>query len=88
MATQSRPGARTNALEGTPRRPYTGYLTDLVRVERQMRLRRKRLLAALRPDDAMLCCCDGVRCAGACGAASCGAAPTVGPGSLPPPCPQ
>ena len=34
-------------LEGTPSRPYAGYTTDLLRVERNMRLRRKRLLRLL-----------------------------------------
>ncbi|KAH8097548.1 glutamate-cysteine ligase [Aureococcus anophagefferens] len=38
-------------LEGTPRRPYGGYAADLVRVERNMRLRRRRLLSALRDDE-------------------------------------
>ena len=43
---------RWRGVEGTPRRPYTGYVHDLVRVERQMRLRRKlrlRSLAACAP---------------------------------------
>eukprot|EP00536_Pseudo-nitzschia_multiseries_P008446 jgi/Psemu1/319394/estExt_fgenesh1_pm.C_2140008 len=34
-------------LEATPNRPYTGFSTDLLRVERNMRLRRKRILTAL-----------------------------------------
>lgn len=38
-------------IEATPSRPYTGYSTDLLRVERNMRLRRKRLLTELRPDE-------------------------------------
>mmetsp|Transcript_29566 Transcript_29566/g.91412 ORF Transcript_29566/g.91412 Transcript_29566/m.91412 type:complete len:721 (+) Transcript_29566:50-2212(+) len=38
-------------IEGTPRRPYSGYAADLCRVERNMRLRRRRLLSALRPDE-------------------------------------
>ncbi|EED90774.1 glutamate-cysteine ligase, partial [Thalassiosira pseudonana CCMP1335] len=35
-------------VEATPARPYTGYSTDLLRVERNMRLRRKRILAELK----------------------------------------
>eukprot|EP00578_Thalassiosira_sp_NH16_P026569 CAMPEP_0181088328 /NCGR_PEP_ID=MMETSP1071-20121207/6728_1 /TAXON_ID=35127 /ORGANISM="Thalassiosira sp., Strain NH16" /LENGTH=521 /DNA_ID=CAMNT_0023170237 /DNA_START=93 /DNA_END=1654 /DNA_ORIENTATION=+ len=35
-------------IEATPSRPYTGYSSDLLRVERNMRLRRKRLLTELR----------------------------------------
>lgn len=38
-------------VEATPGRPYTGYTFDLLRVERNMRLRRKRLLTALHPDE-------------------------------------
>jgi len=38
-------------VEATPDRPYTGYTTDLLRVERNMRLRRKRLLTALDEDE-------------------------------------
>ncbi|CAN0403869.1 unnamed protein product, partial [Discosporangium mesarthrocarpum] len=38
-------------LEGTPNRPMRGFTTDLARVERNMRLRRKRLLATLRPNE-------------------------------------
>lgn len=34
-------------IEATPKRPYTGYTSDLLRVERSMRLRRKRMLTAL-----------------------------------------
>jgi len=34
-------------VEATPNRPYTGYTTDLLRVERNMRLRRKRFLTVL-----------------------------------------
>lgn len=34
-------------VEATPDRPYTGYTNDLLRVERNMRLRRKRLLTVL-----------------------------------------
>lgn len=37
-------------VEATPNRPYTGYTTDLLRVERNMRLRRKRMLTVLEPD--------------------------------------
>ena len=35
-------------VEATPSRPYTAYTSDLLRVERNMRLRRKRLLSALK----------------------------------------
>jgi len=35
-------------IEATPRGPYTGYTGDLIRVERNMRLRRKRLLHFLK----------------------------------------
>jgi len=38
-------------IESTPNRPYTGYTNDLLRVERNMRLRRKRLLSVLQPDE-------------------------------------
>eukprot|EP00611_Tribonema_gayanum_P021823 TRINITY_DN4282_c0_g1_i2.p1 TRINITY_DN4282_c0_g1~~TRINITY_DN4282_c0_g1_i2.p1 ORF type:complete len:401 (-),score=107.52 TRINITY_DN4282_c0_g1_i2:595-1623(-) len=38
-------------LEGTPRAPFRGFTTDLLRVERSMRLRRARILAALAPDE-------------------------------------
>jgi hypothetical protein len=38
-------------VEATPDRPYTGYTTDLLRVERNMRLRRKRLLTVLEEDE-------------------------------------
>jgi len=38
-------------VEATPSRPYTGYSTDLLRVERNMRLRRKRILSVLKPDE-------------------------------------
>ena len=31
-------------IESTPSRPYTGYAEDLLRVEKNMRLRRKRLI--------------------------------------------
>jgi len=34
-------------VEGTPRTPYAGYSNDLMRVERNMRLRRARLMAGL-----------------------------------------
>ena len=34
-------------VEATPKRPYTGYTTDLLRVERNMRLRRRRFLTVL-----------------------------------------
>lgn len=38
-------------LEGTPARPYSGYAADLVQVERNMRIRRARILAALKPNE-------------------------------------
>ena len=38
-------------VEATPDRPYTAYVDDLVRVERNMRLRRRRLLTVLSPDE-------------------------------------
>lgn len=38
-------------IESTPRRPYSGYAIDLLRVERNMRLRRRRLLTALLPNE-------------------------------------
>jgi len=38
-------------LEGTPRSPYAGYSNDLMRVERNMRMRRARLMAALAPNE-------------------------------------
>jgi Glutamate-cysteine ligase len=38
-------------VEATPDRPYTGYTTDLLRVERNMRLRRKRMLTVLHKDE-------------------------------------
>ena len=38
-------------VEATPNRPYTGYTTDLLRVERNMRLRRKRLLTVLNDNE-------------------------------------
>lgn len=38
-------------VEATPNRPYTGYSSDLLRVERNMRLRRKRLLTVLEDDE-------------------------------------
>jgi glutamate--cysteine ligase catalytic subunit len=34
-------------VEATPNRPYSGFSTDLLRVERNMRLRRKRILTVL-----------------------------------------
>jgi hypothetical protein len=39
-------------VEATPARPYTGYVNDLLRVERNMRLRRRRLLSALKENEA------------------------------------
>ncbi|CAM9994276.1 unnamed protein product, partial [Heterosigma akashiwo] len=41
-------------VEATPREPYTGYCADLGRVERNLRLRRRRLLYALAADEAAL----------------------------------
>ena len=38
-------------VEATPNRPYTGYTSDLLRVERNMRLRRKRILTVLDDDE-------------------------------------
>ena len=38
-------------VEATPARPYTGYTSDLLRVERNMRLRRKRMLSVLAEDE-------------------------------------
>ena len=38
-------------VEATPGRPYTGYTFDLLRVERNMRLRRKRILTVLQDDE-------------------------------------
>ena len=38
-------------IEATPRRPYSGYSSDLLRVERNMRLRRKRLLTELKENE-------------------------------------
>ena len=38
-------------VEGTPNKPYSAYAADLVTVERNMRLRRARLLAVLKPNE-------------------------------------
>lgn len=38
-------------IEGTPRRPYTGFASDLLRAERNMILRRRRLLSVLGPNE-------------------------------------
>ena len=38
-------------VEGTPRGPYSGYSLDLLRVERNMRLRRARLITAVGEDE-------------------------------------
>lgn len=38
-------------VEATPNRPYTGFSTDLLRVERNMRLRRKRILTVLNENE-------------------------------------
>ena len=38
-------------VESTPSRPYSGYAADLLRVERSMMLRRRRLLAGLKENE-------------------------------------
>lgn len=38
-------------VESTPSRPYTGYASDLLRVERSMILRRRRLMHALKENE-------------------------------------
>ena len=38
-------------IESTPRRPYSNYVSDLLRVERNMVLRRRRLLTVLEPNE-------------------------------------
>eukprot|EP00928_Gymnodinium_smaydae_P020646 TRINITY_DN17986_c0_g1_i1.p1 TRINITY_DN17986_c0_g1~~TRINITY_DN17986_c0_g1_i1.p1 ORF type:complete len:777 (-),score=166.32 TRINITY_DN17986_c0_g1_i1:33-2363(-) len=38
-------------VEGTPAGPYAGFAADLLRVEKNMRMRRARLLAALKPNE-------------------------------------
>lgn len=38
-------------VESTPSRPYSNYVADLLRVERNMRLRRRRLLSSLGPNE-------------------------------------
>ena len=38
-------------VESTPSRPYTGYAEDLLRIERNMTLRRRRLLSVLKPGE-------------------------------------
>jgi hypothetical protein len=38
-------------IEAVPARPYAGFVTDLLRVERNMRLRRKRMLTVLDEDE-------------------------------------
>eukprot|EP00980_Cylindrotheca_fusiformis_P028434 scaffold22599_cov139-Cylindrotheca_fusiformis.AAC.25 len=38
-------------VEATPNRPYTGFTTDLLRVERNMRLRRRRILTVLKENE-------------------------------------
>ena len=38
-------------IESTPSRPYSNYVSDLLRVERNMTLRRKRLLSMLKEDE-------------------------------------
>jgi hypothetical protein len=38
-------------VEATPKRPYSGYAIDLLRVERNMRLRRRRLMTELKDNE-------------------------------------
>lgn len=38
-------------VESTPSRPYSNFVTDLLRVERNMVLRRKRLLSVLKDNE-------------------------------------
>lgn len=38
-------------IESTPSRPYTNYASDLLRVERNMVLRRRRLLSVLQENE-------------------------------------
>lgn len=38
-------------IESTPSRPYSNYASELLRVERNMILRRRRLVSALKPDE-------------------------------------
>jgi glutamate--cysteine ligase catalytic subunit len=38
-------------IESTPSRPYNKFASDLLRVERNMILRRRRLLSLLKPDE-------------------------------------
>lgn len=38
-------------VESTPSLPYSGYATDLLRIERNMVLRRRRLLSALNENE-------------------------------------
>jgi len=38
-------------VEATPNRPYTGFANDLFRVERNMRLRRQRMMSVLRENE-------------------------------------
>ncbi|CAM9636627.1 unnamed protein product [Chrysoparadoxa australica] len=38
-------------VEATPRGPFSGYASDLLRVERNMRLRRKRIMGVLLPNE-------------------------------------
>jgi hypothetical protein len=38
-------------IESTPSRPYNQYVTDLLRVERNMLLRRRRLISVLAPNE-------------------------------------
>lgn len=38
-------------IESTPSRPYNNYVTDLLRVERNMLLRRRRLMSVLHENE-------------------------------------
>jgi glutamate--cysteine ligase catalytic subunit len=38
-------------IESTPSRPYNQYVSDLLRVERNMLLRRRRLISVLAPNE-------------------------------------
>ena len=38
-------------VEATPSKPYANFVSDLLRVERNMLLRRKRLLSVLTPNE-------------------------------------
>jgi glutamate--cysteine ligase catalytic subunit len=38
-------------IESTPSKPYSNYAADLLRVERNMILRRRRILSVLKPNE-------------------------------------